>query len=93
MENLKTGKTVTIIGKYDKLKNTVIASDVRLEKLPEVPRIESIYYTTSGLSKKSISKYIMSLLMSGYKPKERLPEYLVDKYNLLSKKDSISVSS
>ena len=90
MENLKTGKTVTIIGKYDKLKNTVIASDVRLEKLPEVPRIESIYYTTSGLSKKSISKYIMSLLMSGYKPKERLPEYLVDKYNLLSKKDSIS---
>ena len=57
MENLKTSKAVTIIGKYDKLKNTVVASDVRLEKLPENPKIESIYYTTNGLSRKSISKY------------------------------------
>jgi len=90
MDNLKTGKTVTIIGKYDKLKNTVIASDVKLEKLPEVPKIESVYYTTNGLPRKSISKYIMSLLMGGYKPQERLPEYLIDKYNLLSKKESIT---
>lgn len=89
MDNLKTGKTVTIVGKYDKLKNTVIASDVRLEKLPEVPKIESIYYTTNGLSRKSISKYIMSLIMGGYKPKERLPMYLTEKYNLLSKKEAI----
>ena len=90
MDNLKSGKTVTVIGKYDKLKNTIVASDVRMEKLPEVPKIESIYYTTSGLSKKSISKFILSLIMSGYKPQERLPEYLVDKYNLLSKKESIT---
>ena len=49
MDNLKSTKVVTIVGKYDKLKNTVIASDVRLEKLPEVPKIESIYYTTNVL--------------------------------------------
>ncbi|MBQ2873247.1 MAG: ATP-dependent DNA helicase RecG [Bacilli bacterium] len=90
MDSLKTTKVVTVIGKYDKLKNAVIASDVRLEKLPEIPKIESIYYTTNGLSKKSISKYIMSLIISGYRPKELLPEYIVDKYNLMSKKDSIS---
>ena len=60
MDNLKSGKTVTVIGKYDKLKNTIVASDVRMEKLPENPRIESIYYTTNGLSKKSISKFILS---------------------------------
>lgn len=89
MENLKTGKTVTIIGKYDKLKNTVIASDVKLEKLPEVPKIESIYYTTNGISKKCFSKYIMSLIMGGYQPQERLPEHIREKYNLLSKKESI----
>ena len=89
MDNLKNTKVVTIVGKYDKLKNTVIASDVRLERLPEVPKIESIYYTTNGLSRKSISKYIMSLIMSGYHPKERLPKYIKEKYNLLSKKESI----
>ena len=42
MDNLKSGKFITIIGKYDKIKNTIIASDVRLERLPTVPRIESI---------------------------------------------------
>ena len=28
--------------------------------------------------------------MNGYKPNERLPEYIVEKYNLSSKKDAIS---
>ena len=90
MDILKTTKVVTIIGKYDKLKNTVVASDVRLEKLPTAPVIESIYYTTSGLSRKSISKYIMSLIMNGYKPKERIPNYIKEKYNLMSKYEAIS---
>ena len=90
MDSLKSTKIVTIIGKYDKLKNTVVASDVRLDKLPTTPRIESIYYTTSGLSRKSISKYIMSLIINGYKPKEIIPKYLVEKYNLMSKFEAIS---
>ena len=72
IDNLKTSKVVTVIGKYDKLKNTVIASDIRMDRLPPVPKIESIYYTTNGLSRKSISKYILSLMMNGYKPKERI---------------------
>ena len=90
LDSLKTTKEVTIIGKYDKLKNTVVASDVRLERLPTAPVIESIYYTTSGLSRKSISKYIMSLIMNGYKPKERIPNYIKEKYNLMSKYEAIS---
>ena len=90
IDSLKITKMVTIIGKYDKLKNTVIASDIRLERLPLAPQIESIYYTTNGLSKKSISKYIMSILMNGYKPIERIPDYLVQKYNLMNKYEAIS---
>ena len=90
MENIKVGKAITIIGRYDKIKNTVIANDVRMDKLPAIPKIESIYYTTSGLSKKSISKFITSLIMNGYKPQELLPNYLVEKYNLLTKYEAIS---
>ena len=89
IDNLKSGKYITVIGKYDKIKNTIIASDIRLEKLPPMPKIESIYYTTNGLSKKSISKYITATIMSGYKPKEILPTYLLEKYNLLTKYESI----
>lgn len=89
IDNLKSGKYITVIGKYDKIKNTIIASDIRLEKLPPMPKIESIYYTTNGLSKKSISKYITATIMSGYKPNEILPNYLLEKYNLLTKYESI----
>ena len=90
IDNLKTSKVVTVIGKYDKLKNTVIASDIRMDRLPPVPKIESIYYTTNGLSRKSISKYILSLMMNGYKPKERIPNYIKEKYNLMSKYEAIT---
>ena len=89
MDNLKSGKFITVIGRYDKLKNTIIASDIRMEKLPAIPKIESIYYTTSGLSKKSISKFITSLVMNGYKPIDIIPDYIKEKYNLLSKYEAI----
>ena len=90
MDMIKAGKYITIIGRYDKIKNAVIASDVRMERLPVVPKIESIYYTTSGLSKKSFSKFITSLRMSGYKVEETLPEYIIEKYNFLSKNEAIT---
>mgnify|MGYP003571262278 CR=1 FL=1 len=90
MENIKVGKYITVIGRYDKIKNAVIATDVRMERLPSIPKIESIYYTTSGLSKKSISRFITSLIMNGYKPIDILPDYIKEKYNLLSKYEAIS---
>ena len=90
MDVIKVGKYITVIGRYDKIKNAVIASDVRMERLPIVPKIESIYYTTAGLSKKSISKFITSLIMNGYKPLEIIPDYITEKYNLLSKYEAIS---
>lgn len=89
MDSIKSGKFITVIGRYDKLKNTIIASDIRMEKLPAIPKIESIYYTTSGLSKKSISKFITSLVMNGYKPIDIIPDYIKEKYNLLSKYEAI----
>ena len=90
MDMIKVGKYLTVIGRYDKIKNAVIASDVRMERLPAIPKIESVYYTTSGLSKKSFSKFITSLRMSGYRPKEILPTYITEKYDLLSKNEAIT---
>lgn len=89
MDCLKTGSYVTVIGKYDKIKNTIIASDIRLERLPSIPKIESIYYTTAGLSKKIISKYVTSLIISGYRPVEKIPKYILNKYNLMTKYEAI----
>lgn len=88
-QELKCGKEVTIIGKYDKTKNTVVASDIRFDKLPMTPKIEPIYYTTSGLSRKSISKFISNVLREDYNVIDYIPDYLSDKYNFMSKKQAI----
>jgi len=88
-QELKCGKEVTIIGKYDKIKNTVIASDLRFDRLPAEAKIEPVYYTTSGLSKKSISKFILNVIRMDYEIEDYIPKYLSDKYNFLSKKDAV----
>ncbi|MBQ9853490.1 MAG: ATP-dependent DNA helicase RecG [Bacilli bacterium] len=90
VDGLKSSNGVIVIGKYDRLRNTIIASDIRLDRLPPNPKIESVYYTTSGLSKKSISRYITSLIMGGYKPSETLPEEIINKYNFMSKYEAVS---
>ncbi len=88
-QDLKFGKEVTIIGKYNKLKNTIIATDIRFGILPPTAKIEPIYYTTSGLSVKQISKFITSILYDDYEVVDLVPRYLNEKYNLLSKKIAI----
>lgn len=90
VDGIKSSNGVIVIGKYDRLRNTIIASDIRLDRLPANPKIESVYYTTSGLSKKSISRYITSLIMGGYKPKETLPEEIINKYSFMSKYEAVS---
>lgn len=88
-QDLKSGKEITIIGKYNKLKNTIIASDVRFGLLPPSAKIEPIYYTTEGLSVKQISKLINSALSLDYEVKSLIPRYLEEKYNLVDKKTAV----
>ena len=88
-QDLKSGKEITIIGKYNKLKNTIIASDIRFGLLPPSAKIEPIYYTTEGLSVKQISKLINSALSLDYEVKSLIPRYLEEKYNLVDKKTAV----
>ena len=88
-QELKCGKEVTIIGKYDKVKNTIVANDIRFDRLPPSPKIEPIYYTTSGLSRKSISKFIASVIRCEYEIEDFIPQHLIEKYNFMSKKEAL----
>ena len=88
-QDLKSGKEVTIIGKYNKLKNAVIASDIRFGILPPGAKIEPIYYVTEGLTVKQISKFISSALEEDYQVEDLVPRFLVEKYNLMDKKTAI----
>ena len=88
-DELKSEKVVTVIGKYDKLKNCIVASEVRFEGLPPTPKIESVYHTTSGLSSKNISKFISSSLENTQYIEEILPLELINKYNLTKINDAL----
>lgn len=88
-QELKCGKEIIIIGRYNKLKNTVVASDIRFGLLPPTAKIEAIYYTKAGLSVKQISKFISTVLYKDYDAPSLIPRYLEEKYNLLSKKEAI----
>ncbi len=88
-QDLKPGKEVTILGRFHKLKNTIVASDIRFGLLPNDAKIEPIYNTTNGLTSKSLSKYIASALEEDYQIDSLVPRYLEEKYNLMTKKEAL----
>jgi len=88
-QDLKCGKEVTIIGKYNKLKNTVVAIEVRFSLLPATTKIEPIYYTTSGLTVKQIAKFISATLYKDFEVDNYIPRYIEEKYKFLSKKEAL----
>ena len=60
--NLVPNKKVTIIGKYDEKKNSIIASDIKLGFITN-QYIESIYHLVSGLTNKKMNQFINSALL------------------------------
>ena len=91
-QHLGIGTSVIVIGKYDKVKNVITASDIKLGELSTTPKIEPVYHLTSGLTNKSISTYInMAMLQIGKNVVDYIPDYLTEKYNFPSKKMALNI--
>ena len=89
---LTVGTGVTVIGKLDKAKNVITASDIKLETLMNKVKIEPVYHCTSGLTNKNMSTYInMALLMFGKEILDYIPSSYLEKYNFLNKKTSLNI--
>lgn len=86
---LKSGTPITIIGKYDKIKNTIVVSEIRQGLLSDKMSIEPIYQSTKGLNRKSINKFIISVLESDYTIYDYIPKSISEKYNFEEKKWSL----
>lgn len=89
LKELKYGMNVIIIGKYDKLRNTIVANEVRVGKLPKNPQIEAIYGATDGLNRKMITKFIDTALKSDIQIIDYIPDYIGDRYHFPDKLWSI----
>ncbi|MBQ8471922.1 MAG: ATP-dependent DNA helicase RecG [Bacilli bacterium] len=91
-QHLSIGTNVIVLGKYDKVKNVITASDIKLGSLGNTPKIEPVYHLTSGLTNKNISTYVnMALLQIGKNVVDYIPDYLVERYNFVNKKTALNI--
>lgn len=90
--NLTIGTNVIVIGKLDKQKNIITASDIKFGSLNNQERIESVYHCTSGLTNKNVSTYInTALLMNGKEISDYIPSYYQEKYQFSNKKTALNI--
>ena len=87
---IRPGSIVTVIGKYDALKNTVIASDIKFERL-QTGSIIPVYHLTTGLTSKALKKYIDEALTKFDNYIDYVPDYLNERYNLIPKKNAVNL--
>ena len=89
---LLVGTDVIVIGKLDKGKNVITASDIKLDQLSNKVKIEPVYHCTSGLTNKNMSTYInMALLMYGRDVMDYIPHEYQEKYNFVNKKTALNI--
>lgn len=89
---LPVGTNITVFGKYEKNKNVILASEIRMGLLPKGEKIEAVYHGTVGLNSKNISGFINTALMEyGNDLEDYIPKYLIEKYNFLNKKTALNI--
>ena len=89
---LSIGTNVIVIGKYDKTKNVITASDIRIGSLGNISKIEPVYRLTTGITGKNLSTYInLGIMMYGKEILDKIPNYLLERYNFVNKKTALNI--
>lgn len=88
-QNIIIGKEVTIIGKYDPKKETIVATNIRLGNLNKV-EIEPVYHLCKGITSKQMNAFI-NVALSVVKENNNIPKELISKYNLMSEDEAIRI--
>ena len=90
--NLTIGTNVIVIGKYDKTKNIITASDIKFGSLSNTPKVEPVYHCTSGLTNKNMSTFINTALLMNQKDiTDFIPSIYQQRYNFSNKKTALNI--
>ncbi len=84
--NLKVGRSVVLIGKYNRLKNLFTASAIKFNF--EGNKIEPVYHLSEGINNTTISKLMEDALKKDCYY-DYIPQEFVQKYNFILKKESL----
>lgn len=86
-QHLTLGREVTLIGKYDNKKNSFTASDIKFNI--HDGDIEPVYHLTNGVTSTMITKILKSSFTGSIE--DLIPEEYINKYNFISKKESLKL--
>ena len=86
--HLKIGKTITVIGKYNKKSNTITASDLKLKPIIN-EEMEPVYHLINSIKKTIFKNAITSALEKNIYLPSYVPEYLSKEYNFIDKISAI----
>ena len=90
--NLTIGTNVIVIGKFDRTKNILTASDIKFGLLNNQAKIEPVYHCTNGLTNKNLSTYInTAILFHGKEISDYIPTYLQEKYHFSNKRTALNI--
>ncbi len=80
---LKEGTIITIIGKFEENKNSIVASDIKLTPISEQVAIKPVYTLKEGITTRMFQGYIKKAFskINNYEP---IPLFLLEKYRLCS---------
>ena len=88
---LNIGQNISVIGKLDKRKNLIVASDIKFGLLPNTPKIEPVYHIVSGITGKQLDSFINNLFFQDFKISDYIPNKYAIKYGFLSKKTALEM--
>lgn len=86
---LNVGVAVTVIGKYNQKRSSIVASDIKFGII-EGTLIEPVYHSSFKISSSKISKIIKSVLGKIHSF-DYLPDSIIKKYHFLNKDDAINI--
>ena len=86
-QNLKIGRVINIIGKYDKLKNSFTANDIKFEII-NGSKIEPIYHLSNGIKRNKLISVIKDCFSMNIDLEDYIPDIYNNKYNFMNKKDA-----
>ncbi len=87
--NIYPGREITVIGKYDPKKETIVATNIRLGNLNKV-EIEPVYHLCKCITSKQMNSFIKKALCV-VKENNNIPKELISKYNLMSEDEAVRI--
>lgn len=82
-KNLTIGKNIVLVGKYDKIKNLFMASDIKFNLTKNT--IEPKYHLINGLKENMLIKAIDKAIEKRLKVPDYVPEYINKEYDFVNK--------